>query len=85
MSVRTGMNISLFSFSSLASSPLDLRGASLFFPRDILTMQQGTSAISASISARYQSVTNSYRCNEYETQPSPRLATLSLPESRYDV
>lgn len=41
-------------------------------------MQQGTSAISASISARYQSVTNSYRCNEYETQPPPRLATLSL-------
>lgn len=76
MSVRTGTNISLFPFSSLASPPLDLRGASLFFSRDILTMQQGTPAISASISARYQSVTNSYRCNEYETQPPPRLATL---------
>lgn len=43
-----------------------------FFSRDILTMQQGTSVTSASISARYQSVTNSYRCNEYETQAPAR-------------
>lgn len=48
-------------------------------------MQQGTSAISASISARYQSVTNSYRCNEYETQPPPRLATLSLSLSLFSL